>query len=392
MGAEDITIAGSAWKTPERRALREVVRSFAEKEIVPNLDQWERDGKLPRELHEKAGELGLLAAGYPEELGGTGDLIDQMIVCEEMVRAGASTGVLASLFSHTIAIPSIIRSGNQDLIEKFAIPALEGKVICSLGITEPGTGSDVAGVTTKAVRDGDHFIVNGAKLYITSGVRADFVTLAVRTGGPGHGGVSLLVIEKGSPGFEVSRSLEKMGWWCSDTAELSFVDARVPVANLVGPENEGFLQIVKQFQSERLMLAVESYATAQRCLELTLQWVRDRHSFGAPLSNHQVVRHKLAEMARQTDVAKEYTRRVVERYVAGEDVSMEVSMAKNTAVQAGEFVAHQAVQLFGGMGYMRESEVERHYRDIRIMGIGGGTVEIMNEVIAKKLGLTPKRM
>lgn len=391
MGAHQNNTAGSTWTTPERRALRDVVRSFTEKKIVPNIDQWERDGLLPRELHQKAGELGLLAAGYPEELGGTGDLIDQMIVSEEMVRAGASTGVLASLFSHTIAIPSIIGSGNRELIERFAIPALEGKLIGSLGITEPGTGSDVAGVATRAVRDGDDYVVNGAKLYITSGVRADFVTLAVRTGGPGHGGVSLLVIERGTPGFEVSRKLEKMGWWSSDTAELSFVDARVPVTNLVGAENDGFRQIVKQFQSERLMLAVESYATAQRCLDLTLQWVRDRHSFGAPLSNHQVVRHKVAEMARQTDVAKEYTRRVIERYVAGEDVSMEVSMAKNTAVEAGEFVAHQAVQLFGGMGYMRESEVERHYRDVRIMGIGGGTVEIMNEVIAKKLGLTPRR-
>jgi acyl-CoA dehydrogenase len=217
--------------------------------------------------------------------------------------------------------------------------------------------------------------------------RADFVTTAVRTGGEGYRGVSLLVIDKHTPGFSVARRLDKMGWRCSDTAELSFVDVRVPVANLVGPENSGFVQIMRQFQSERLSMAVQAYATAARCLDLSLEWARQRHTFGRPLAARQVIRHKLAEMARQVDVARTYTRTVIQRHLAGEDVVPEVSMTKNTAVYACDFVVDQAVQIHGGMGYMRESEVERHYRDARILGIGGGANEIMNEVIAKRLGL-----
>jgi acyl-CoA dehydrogenase len=217
--------------------------------------------------------------------------------------------------------------------------------------------------------------------------RADFVTTAVRTGGEGYGGVSLLVIDKHTPGFSVARRLDKMGWRCSDTAELSFVDVRVPVANLVGPENSGFVQIMRQFQSDRLSTAVQAYATAARCLDLSLEWARQGHTFGRPLAARQVIRHKLAEMARQVDVARTYTRTVIQRHLAGEDVVPEVSMAKNTAVYACDFVVDQAVQIHGGMGYMRESEVERHYRDARILGIGGSANEIMNEVIAKRLGL-----
>jgi acyl-CoA dehydrogenase len=237
------------------------------------------------------------------------------------------------------------------------------------------------------VRDGDCYVVNGVKTFITSGVRADFVTTAVRTGAAGYGGISLLVIDKGTAGFEVSRRLDKMGWRCSDTAELSFVDVRVPVENLVGAENSGFGQIMQQFQAERLSLAVQAYSTAARCLDLAVAWTRDRETFGRPLASRQVIRHKLAEMARQIDVARTYTRSVMARWLGDEDVVTEVSMAKNTAVYACDHVVNEAVQVFGGMGYMRESEVERHYRDAWILGIGGGTNEIMNEVIAKRLGL-----
>jgi len=209
----------------------------------------------------------------------------------------------------------------------------------------------------------------------------------VRTGGDGHGGVSLLVIERGTPGFTVNRRLDKMGWWCSDTAELSFTDVRVPAGNLVGAEGTGFLQIMRNFQTERIGIAVQAYATAQRCLDLALAWARDRHAFGRPLVGQQVIRHKLTEMARQVDVAREYTRAVMARMLAGEDCVQQVSMAKNTAVMACDHVVDAAVQIFGGMGYMRESEVERHYRDSRILGIGGGTNEIMNEIIARTMGL-----
>ena len=265
-----------------------------------------------------------------------------------------------------------------------------GELIGALAVTEPGGGSDVAGLTTTAARDGDDYIVNGAKTYITSGVRADFVTTAVRTGGEGHAGISLLVIDKGGPGFEVSGPLDKMGWRASDTAELSFTDVRVPARNLVGPEGSGFLQIMENFQSERLALAVHAYATAQRCVDLTIQWVQDRATFGRPLASRQVVRHKVAEMARVTDVARTYTRAAFDKWLDGstpDAAVLEVSMAKNTATAACDYVVDEAVQLFGGLGYMRESEVERHYRDSRILRIGGGTDEIMNEVIAKRLGL-----
>ncbi|WP_433151672.1 acyl-CoA dehydrogenase family protein [Actinomadura nitritigenes] len=376
------------WQTPERAALRELVRDFTAREIVPSLPEWEDAGELPRSLHRRAADAGILGAGFPEEAGGSGgELFDALIVAEEIIRAGGSGGVVASLFTHGIALPHLIASGDKDLIDRFARPVLAGEKIGALGVTEPGTGSDVAGIRTTAVRDGDAYVVNGAKMFITSGVRADFVTTAVRTSEPGFGGISLIVIEKGTPGFTVSKALRKMGWQCSDTAELAFDDVRVPAANLIGAENSGFLQIVQNFVTERLSLAVQAYATAQRCLDLTLSWIRDRETFGRPLSSRQLVRHKVAEMARQVDVARAYTRSVAERHAAGEDVLTETAYAKNTAVYACEHVVHEAVQLHGGMGYMRESEVERHYRDARLLGIGGGTNEIMNEIVAKRLGL-----
>jgi acyl-CoA dehydrogenase len=381
-------VCGDPWSTPERVALRRLARDFVAREIAPHVDGWESAGELPRDLHRKAAATGLLGVAFPDEVGGGGgNAIDSAIVTEELLLGGGSTGVAASLFTHGIALPHIVANGSPTLVDRYVRPTLAGELIGSLGVTEPDAGSDVAGLRTRAVRDGDRYVVNGAKTFITSGVRADFVTTAVRTGGEGHGGISLMVIDKGTPGFTVSRRLDKMGWRCSDTAELSFVDVQVPADNLVGPENSGFAQIMQQFQSERLSLAVQAYATAARCLELALGWARQRQTFGRPLSSRQVIRHKLAEMARQVDVARTYTRTVMQRWLAGEDVVAEVSMAKNTAVYACDLVANEAVQIFGGTGYMRESEVERHYRDARILGIGGGTNEIMNEVIAKRLGM-----
>ncbi|WP_051581210.1 acyl-CoA dehydrogenase family protein [Pseudonocardia acaciae] len=376
----------AGWDTAERRAVAELARAFASREVVPHVEEWEAAGELPRELHRAAAKVGLLGVGFDAAAGGAGgDLVDSLLVTENFILAGAPTGVCASLFTHGIAVPHMAASGDEYLLEEFVRPTLAGEKIGSLAITEPDAGSDVANLRTRAVRDGDHYVVNGAKTYITSGVRADFVTTAVRTGEPGYGGVSLLVVEKGTPGFAVGRKLDKMGWRSSDTAELSYTDVRVPAANLVGTEGSGFVQIMTQFAAERLALAVQAYAVAARCLELTLDWVRRRETFGRPLARRQVVQHKIAEMARQTDVARRYTREVALRHLAGEDVITEVAMAKNTAVYACDFVVNEAVQLHGGLGYMRECEVERHYRDARILGIGGGTNEIMNEIIAKRL-------
>ena len=381
-------IPSPLWDSPERLALRASVAGFMHRHIIGQQDGWERTGLIPRDVHGAAAELGLFGLGIAETVGGSGgDLIDATILGEEFHYQGGAGGVFASLFTHGIALPHLIAAGDPAQIDKWVRPTLEGRLIGSLAITEPGGGSDVGHLTTTAVKDGDHFVVNGAKTFITSAVRADFVVTAVRTGGPGAAGVSLLVVEKGTPGFEVARKLDKMGWRSSDTAELSFVDARVPVENLVGPENSGFAQIAQAFVTERAALAVQAYASAQRCLDLTLEWVRDRETFGKPLIARQSVQDSVTEMARRIDVARTYTRAVVERRVQSEDdLIAEICFAKNTAVETGEWVANKAVQLFGGMGYMRESEVERQYRDMRILGIGGGTTEILTGLAAKRLG------
>ena len=355
---------------------------------MPHLSRWESEGELPRSLHRKAAEAGLLGIGFREDIGGSGgDLRDTAIMTEAMLEAGGSTGLLASLFTHGIALPHIVEHGNPDHIERWVRPTLAGNKIGSLGITEPDTGSDVAGIRTTARRDGDHYVVNGAKLFITSATRADFVTTAVRTGGTGAGGVSLLVLDTDTPGFGVSRRLDKMGWLCSDTAELNFDDVRVPVANLVGAEGSGFFQIMHQFQTERAALAVQAYATAARCLDLTMAWVRQRETFGRPLSSRQVIRHKIVDVATAVDAARTYTRDAIDRALAGNPDVTKISMAKNVAVEACDLAVDTAVQLHGGMGYLRESEVERHYRDARILSIGGGTTEMMKEIIAKLMGL-----
>ena len=378
----------SVWTTPEREQLRKTVRAFAEREILPYAAEWERTGDIPRELHRKAGDTGLLGASLPESVGGEGgDGADAVVICEELHQAGVPGGVFASLFTCGIAVPHMVASGDQRLIDTYVRPTLRGDKIGALAITEPGGGSDVGHLTTKAVREGDEYVLNGAKTYITSGVRADYVVTAARTGGPGAGGVSLIVVDKGTPGFEVSRKLEKMGWRSSDTAELSYTDVRVPAANLIGVENTGFLQIAGAFVSERVGLAAQAYSSAQRCLDLTVEWCRNRETFGRPLISRQSVQNTLAEMARRVDVARVYTRYLVERQLAGDtNLITEVCHAKNTAVESGEWVANAAVQLFGGMGYMAESEVERQYRDMRILGIGGGTTEILTGLAAKTLG------
>ena len=376
----------------EREALRETAREFVRREVEPYLQDWEDAGSVPRELHLAAAKQGLLGVSFPEEVGGEGgDLLDSVAVQEAFFEAGASSGLMAALFTGGIALPHIAANGSPDLIDRFVRPALAGEKIGSLAVTEPGGGSDVAGIRTTARRDGDDYVVNGAKTFITSGVRADFVTTAVRTGGPGHAGISLLVVEKGTPGFTVDRALTKMGWHCSDTAELSFVDVRVPAANLVGEENSGFVQIAEQFVVERIALAVHAYGIAARSLALTTDYARHRETFGKPLIANQVVRHKLVEMHRQVEVARTYTRAVAARYVEGapeneHSVIAEACLAKQTAVDCATYVCDQAVQLHGGTGYLHGTEVERHYRDARILPIGGGANEVLADLAAKLLG------
>ncbi|WFE62728.1 acyl-CoA dehydrogenase family protein [Micromonospora sp. WMMD714] len=393
--------------TPERRQLRELTRAFVTREVLPHLADWERAGEVPRALHATAAKIGLLGVGFPESVGGSGgDLLDAIVVTEEIIRSGGSSGLVAALFTHGIALPHIVaaagaRTGgtlggrlaarpsaaDDPLVTRYVRPTLAGELIGALAITEPDGGSDVASIRTTARRDGDHYLVNGSKTYVTSGVRADFVTTAVCGDFPGSGSLHLLVVDKGTPGFTVDRRLDKLGWHCSDTAELSFVDVRVPVTNRIGEEDTGFLAIMQNFATERLSLATQAYATAQRCVELTTRWCRDRSTFGRPLVSRQLVRHRLAEMHTRAEAARAYVHQVAARVAAGEPVVTEVAMAKNVAVAACDQVVDQALQLHGGFGYLRDAEVERHYRDARILGIGGGTTEIMNEIIAKGLGL-----
>ncbi|MBK7971786.1 MAG: acyl-CoA dehydrogenase family protein [Deltaproteobacteria bacterium] len=369
------------------RALRDTCRRFAEKEIAPHAEEWEEACSFPRALYRKAAEAGVLGIGFPEELGGGGGgALHAVMACEGMMY-GRSTGVVVGLGSLGIGLPAIIQSENPDLHERFARPVLAGEKIASLAITEPGTGSDVAGLTTRAVRDGDHYVVNGSKLFITSGVRADVLTTLVRTGEDVHGGLTFLVIEKDMPGVRVSRALKKTGWWASDTAELSFEDVRVPIANRCGEEGSGFVTLMRNFQTERLGLAAYGSATAEIAFEEARRYVKERRAFGKPISAFQVTRHKLADMATRVLAAKTLTYQIAHRMDQGDYIPTEVSMAKNVAAETAVSVTYDAVQLFGGMGYMRETWVERLSRDARLIPIGGGTQEIMKEIIAKSMGL-----
>ncbi len=380
---------GYLFETEEHAAIRATARRFAQTHIAPHGAEWEEDEEFPIELYRTAAAAGITGIGYPEAVGGQGgDLSHVLVACDELIAAGRSVGTIVGLGTHGIALPPIVRFGTPQLHERFVAPCLREGKISALAITEPGGGSDVAALATKAVRDGDHYIVTGAKTFITSGTRADFVTTAVRTGGAGHGGVSLLVIEKGTPGFEVSKKLKKTGWWASDTAELHFDGCRVPVANRIGPENGAFPMIMMNFAAERLMLAAQCVAIAELAYRESITYARERNAFGKPLTGFQVTRHKLADMASRIAAARSLTGEVIVRVLRGEDMAVAglAAKAKNVATDMCSFVCDQAVQIHGGYGYMRESLVERLYRDARLYPIGGGTREIMNEVIAKTEG------
>ncbi len=365
--------------------LRQSVRKFLEREVLPYVDEWEDKEEFPRELYKKAAAAGFLGLGCPEELGGTpADVFHGIAFAEEFLRSG-SVGLTSGIGSYGIAIPPILAMGTDEQKRRFIPPVLRGEKIAALGITEPDAGSDVASIRTRAVRDGDAYVVNGAKTFITSGCRADIVTTAVRTGGEGYGGVTLLVIETNTPGFKVARKIRKMGWNASDTAELAFEDCRVPLANRLGEEGRGFYGIMENFQYERLSLAVMAHQVAQIAYEESLRYAQTRQAFGKSLTGFQVMRHKLVDMATKITAAREFNYRVAAKMEAGENVVTEVSMAKNFACEVCDRVVYDAVQIHGGYGYAREYLVERLYRDARILSIGGGTTEIMKEILSKTL-------
>jgi acyl-CoA dehydrogenase len=380
--------------SPDHQAFRRSLRDFVEREIAPFVTAWDEAGTFPRELYRKAAAIGLTGMGYPEELGGTpADLFYAIVSAEELARAG-SGGLQASLGSHGIALPPIVAHGSEALKRRVVPAVLAGEKIAALAITEPGGGSDVAALRTTAVREstssGDHYVVNGEKTFITSGMRADFLTVAVRTdpANRGPGGVSLLLIEGDTPGLSRSE-LMKMGWWASDTAHLRFDNCRVPASHLIGEEGRGFKAIMHNFNHERLMMATLACAYAQACTEEALAWARERKTFGAALAERQVIRHKLVDMATRVESARALVYDLAFRLQSGlgaaEDLVARCCMAKVVATRAMQFCADQAVQILGGMGFMRGTKSERLYREVKVMMIGGGSEEIMKDLAARQL-------
>jgi acyl-CoA dehydrogenase len=374
--------------TEEHEAYRATVRRFVEREIIPHASAWDEAGEFPRELYRKAAGAGLLGVGYPEEYGGTpADYFFRIVSAEEFARAGCG-GVSASLFSHTIGAPPIAAVGSDELKKRVLPDILSGIKISALAITEPQGGSDVASLKTKAQRDKSDYLVNGEKTFITSGIRADYYTVAVRTGGPGASGVSLLLIERDRPGF-TRTPLKKMGWWCSDTATLHFDNVRVPAANLIGEENKGFRAIMLNFNSERLSMAAGAVGYAQACLEDALAWARERKTFGRVLAEHQAIRHKLVDMQTRVHAARAMlydTAWKLDAAPRDKGHIAQLAMLKNFATDAMQFCADAAVQTLGGAGFVRGTRAERVYREAKVMQIGGGSTEIMKDLAAKQMG------
>ena len=375
-------------ESEDHRAFREQVRRFVQREIEPNIDAWEAAEEIDRDLYRKAAEAGILGIGFPEEFGGIdvgGDPRYALIATEEQCRAG-SGGLVASLFSLGIALPPIVALGSAALKQRVLPDVLAGRKIAALAITEPGGGSEVANLRTTAVRDGDDYILNGSKTFITSGMRADWITTAVRTGGDGMGGISLLAVPGDAPGLSRTK-LKKMGWWCSDTATLYFDNCRVPAELLVGSEGAGFMGIMRNFNSERLALAAQAVGLAQCALDEARDWAQQRKTFGKRLADHQVIRHKLVDMQMQVEAARAYLDAVTDQVAEGQAPIAQLCMLKNLATSTLESVAADAVQILGGRGYMRETKSERIFRETKVLSIGGGASEIMKDLAARQLGL-----
>lgn len=373
----------------EHHQWRAQLRKFVEAEIIPHAEDWDEAGHIPIELWPKAAKVGLLGMGYPEEFGGISEGIDSWhtwIVNEEMSRIGVG-GIPASLLVHGIGLPPVINWGSQALKEMVAPPVLRGEKHISLGITEPGAGSDVAQLSTTAVRDGDHYIVNGSKTYITGGMRANWVSTAVRTGDDGAKGVSMLLIPTDAEGFSRTQLDKKQGWWASDTATLYFDNVRVPVTNLIGEENQGFLVIMTNFNGERMFMAAGMEALGRVCLEDAVAWAKERKTFGKRLADHQVIRHKIAQMKQKLNATQAYIRVCYESIEAGNPNPGDIALLKVQASETMEFCAREAMQILGGIGYMRGNRVERIYREVRVNAIGGGSEEVMRDLAARQYGL-----
>ncbi len=373
--------------TEEHLAWRAALRRFVDTEIMPHADAWDEAGAIPDALWPKAASVGLLGLGYPEVFGGQpADSWYSWIVNEELSRVGVG-GVAASLMVHGIGLPPVLNWGPEWMQAEIAPPVLRGERWISLGITEPGGGSDVANLSTQAVRDGDHYVVSGSKTYITGGMRANWVSTAVRTGGDGAGGVSMLLIPTDAAGFSRTPLDRKMGWWASDTATLYFDEVRVPVSHLIGRENEGFKVIMTNFNSERMGMAAAMEAYARVCLEEAVIWARERKTFGQRLADHQVIRHKIAQMKQQLNATQAYIRCCYEAIEAGTPNPGDIALLKVQASEVMEFCAREAMQILGGLGYMRGNRVERIYREVRVNAIGGGSEEIMRDLASRQYGL-----
>lgn len=369
-------------------AWRKTVRTFVEREIMPYVNDWDEAGAFPRELHKRAAAAGLIGLGFPEEFGGVSEGIDifhSLIASEELARAG-SGGLIAGLMTHGIGLPPLLALGSRELKQRVAPSVLSGDKLIALCVTEPSGGSDVANLKTKATLDGSEYVVSGEKTFITTGCRADYLTVAVRTGDAGAGGLSFLLIDATLPGI-TRTPLKKMGWWMSDTASIHFDHVRTSTANLIGQENTGFGGIVTNFNMERLTMAAQAIAFSRVCIEDAAAWARERHTFGKPLAKHQVIRHKFAEMVRQTHAASALLDNCAWRVKNGESLIAELSLLKVQATRTMEFCAREAMQILGGAGYMRGCRIERIYREVRVMAIGGGSEEIMNDLAARQLGL-----
>ncbi|MFT4613204.1 MAG: acyl-CoA dehydrogenase [Bacteroidia bacterium] len=373
----------------EHHAWRTQLRKFIDTEITPYAEDWDEDGHIPIELWPKAAAVGLLGLGYPEQYGGTSEGIDSWhhwVANEELARIGVG-GIPASLMVHGIGLPPVLNWGSEAMKEMVAPLVLAGEKHIALGITEPGGGSDVAQLQTSAVLDGDHYVVNGSKTYITGGMRANWVSTAVRTGGEGGKGVSMLLIPTDAQGFSRTELDRKQGWWASDTATLYFDNVRVPVENLIGEENKGFLVIMTNFNSERMFMAASMEALGRVCLEEAVEWARERKTFGKRLADHQVIRHKIAQMKQKLNATQAYIRICYESFEAGNPNPGDIALLKVQASETMEFCAREAMQILGGMGYMRGSRVERIYREVRVNAIGGGSEEVMRDLASRQYGL-----